>query len=78
MHDFLFRIFERNAKNLLIKKCEKTEPATKDLILNEDERYHYGDIEIVDKGFLSMSSKVLPSTGLNSSKKIPELKSRIL
>jgi SAM-dependent methyltransferase len=51
MHDFLFRIFERNAKNLLIKKCKKTDPAAKELLLNEDERYHYGDLEIVDKAF---------------------------
>lgn len=48
-HAFLFRIFERSAKNLLIKKCQKTNPATKELLLNEDERYHYGDVEIVDK-----------------------------
>lgn len=48
-HTFLFGIFERNAKHLLIQKCRKANPTTQELLYHEDERNHYGDVEIVDK-----------------------------
>lgn len=48
-HRILLSIFQRNAKNVLKNKCSKIDTATKELILNEDERYHYGDLEITEK-----------------------------
>lgn len=48
-HVFLFRIFERNAKTLLKKKCAKIDGLTRDLLIHEDERFHYGDTEISEK-----------------------------
>lgn len=45
-HKILFDIFEQNAKSVLDEKLEILDPRQKDLLLEEDERYHYGDSEL--------------------------------
>ena len=48
-HKILFDIFERNAKKVLKNKCLDIDVTTKNLLQTENERYHYGDIEIKEK-----------------------------
>ncbi|MDD1659600.1 MAG: class I SAM-dependent methyltransferase [Methanomicrobiales archaeon] len=48
-HSFLFRIFERNARRIYNKNYELLDPYLKELLDGEDERFHYGDIELIDK-----------------------------
>lgn len=48
-HKTLFYFFERNAKKVLENKCAYIDARVKHLIQTEDERHHYGDIEITEK-----------------------------
>jgi SAM-dependent methyltransferase len=45
-HTFLFSIFEANSKIILDTKISALPPELKKLVLDEDERYHYGDSEL--------------------------------
>lgn len=48
-HKILFDIFERNAKNVMKKKCSRIDISIKNLLQAENERFHYGDVVILEK-----------------------------
>lgn len=48
-HKILFEIFERNAASVLERKLSTTDTVTRELVLSEDERYHYGDTEVTER-----------------------------
>jgi SAM-dependent methyltransferase len=45
-HEILFDIFEGNAKSVLDKKLSTLSPYHQKILLEEDEKYHYGDSEL--------------------------------
>jgi SAM-dependent methyltransferase len=47
-HSFLFKVFENNTKLILDKKLSSLTPDLQKLVLEEDERMHYGDTELVE------------------------------
>jgi 2-polyprenyl-3-methyl-5-hydroxy-6-metoxy-1,4-benzoquinol methylase len=49
IHRFLFYFFTRNAQQILDRKCAATDDLTRTLVMQEDERGHYGDMEISEK-----------------------------
>jgi hypothetical protein len=48
-HKILFDIFERNAKKVLENKYSHIDVTTKNLLQSENERSHYGDIDIKER-----------------------------
>lgn len=48
-HVLLFKFLERNTKALLMRKCDLLDETIKKLISGENEKFHYGDIEIKEK-----------------------------
>lgn len=47
---FLAGVRERNARAVLEAKLEGLDPATRALVMGEDERSHYGDVDLDDTG----------------------------
>jgi SAM-dependent methyltransferase len=47
-HSFLFRIFEVNTQILLDKKISLLSPELQKLVIEEDEKMHYGDSELIE------------------------------
>lgn len=49
-HRILFNVFERNSERILIEKMRHLDRPVKKLLEEEDERQHYGDIELTEMG----------------------------